>query len=198
MIKYKYSLYFLINLIFLTSCGTSVLDRCIEENEKNYNESFEDMSIELTTDDMKRFVEEMNEFKELMMKNGIEDHDYRHIRLVERVQQAWSRNDFDQIQNIYLSDEYGADKTYGQLKDKVEKGYEGFVLDQTTHAAELWDLQDDLLDAETTYEKISVLDNNNFIDDPETNIYLRVYNENNFKDNRRKYAKNLCHSQGVY
>ena len=80
----------------------------------------------------------------------------------------------------------------------AEKGYEGFVLDQTTHAAELWDLQDDLLDAETTYEKISVLDNNNFIDDPETNIYLRVYNENNFKDNRREYAKNLCHSQGVY
>ena len=70
--------------MFLTSCGPSVLDRCMEENEKNYSESFENMNIELSADDMKVFVQDMVEFKENLLRDGIEDYEYRHLRFVEK------------------------------------------------------------------------------------------------------------------
>ena len=105
--------------MFLTSCGPSVLDRCMEENEKNYSESFENMTIELSADEMKVFVQDMVKFKEDLMRDGIKDYDYRHLRFVEKVQRAWSGKDFDEIQNLYLSDQYKDEITYGQLKYEV-------------------------------------------------------------------------------
>ena len=70
--------------MFLTSCGPSVLDRCMEVNEKNFSKSFENMSIELSADDMKMFVQEMEEFKEDLMSNGMEEYEYRHLRFIEK------------------------------------------------------------------------------------------------------------------
>ena len=185
--------------MFLTSCGPSVLDRCMEVNEKNFSKSFENMSIELSADDMKIFVQDMEEFKEELMSNGIEEYEYRYLRLIEKVQRAWSRNDFDEIQNIYLSDEYSDVNTYGQLKREVEDNAEVTIkfIFETDNLFD--DIKDDLEEAETTYEKVNILHQAESVkSDLSKIIYLRVYDEKNFEDNRRKYAKNLCHSQGVY
>ena len=185
--------------MFLTSCGPSVLDRCMEENEKNYSESLENMNIELSADDMKVFVQDMEKFKEDLMSDGMEDYEYRHLRFIEKVQRAWSGKDFDEVQNLYLSDEYGDDNTYGQLKYEVEDDAES-TINYILEADGYDHIKDALEEAETTYEKVNILHQS----DPssiyhlEYLIYLRVYDEKNFKDNRRKYAKNLCHSQGVY
>jgi len=187
--------------MFLTSCGPSVLDRCMEENEKNYSESFENMTIELSADDMKVFVQDMVKFKEDLMRDGIEDYDYRHLRFVEKVQRAWSGKDFDEIQNLYLSDQYKDENTYGQLKYEVEDNAE-YTINYILEMDNYYDhIKDALEEAETTYEKLNILHKmgGDFsVSGLETLIYLRVYDEKNFKDNRRKYAKNLCHSQGVY
>ena len=61
-------------------------------------------------------------------------------------------------------------------------------------------IKDALEEAETTYEKVNILHQSGVFSfsDLKYLIYLRVYDEENFEDNRRKYAKNLCHSQGVY
>ena len=186
--------------MFLTSCGSSVLDRCMEENEKNFSKSFENMSIELSADDMKMFVQKMEEFKEDLMSNGMEEYEYRHLRFIEKVQRAWSRNDFDEIQNIYLSDEYSDVNTYGQLKHEVEDNAE-FTINFIMETDNFYDhIKDALEEAETTYEKVNILHQSRIISESDLSniIYLRVYDEKNFKDNRRKYVKNLCHSQGVY
>ena len=185
--------------MFLTSCGPSVLDRCMEVNEKNFSKSFENMSIELSADDMKIFVQDMEEFKEELMSNGIEEYEYRHLRLIEKVQRAWSRNDFDEIQNIYLSDEYSDVNTYGQLKHEVEDNAE-FAINFILETDNFYDhIKDALEEAETAYEKVNILHQAESVkSDLSKSIYLRVYDEKNFEDNRRKYAKNLCHSQGVY
>ena len=185
--------------MFLTSCGPSVLDRCMEVNEKNFSKSFENMSIELSADDMKIFVQDMEEFKEELMSNGIEEYEYRYLRLIEKVQRAWSRNDFDEIQNIYLSDEYSDVNTYGQLKHEVEDNAE-FAINFILETDNFYDhIKDALEEAETTYEKVNILHQAESVkSDLSKSIYLRVYDEKNFEDNRRKYAKNLCHSQGVY
>ena len=184
--------------MFLTSCGQSVLDRCIEENEKNYSESFENMNIELSTDDKKVFVQDMEEFKEDLMSDVIEDYEYRHLRFVEKVKRAWSGKDYDEIQNLYLSDEYSDVNTYGQLKDKVEAVAEFEILFDTDDY--YGHIKVALEEAETAYEKVNILhqSGDSRFSDLERLIYLRVYDEKNFKDKRRKYAKNLCHSQGVY
>tara|TARA_B100000242_G_scaffold220412_1_gene161449 strand:- start:10017 stop:10580 length:564 start_codon:yes stop_codon:yes gene_type:complete len=187
--------------MFLTSCGPSVLDRCMEENEKNFSKSFENMNIELSADDMKVFVQGMEKSKELFMSDGIEDYEYRHLRFIEKVQRAWSRKDFDEIQNLYLSDEYSDVNTYGQLKYEVEDDAE-FTINFILEMDNFYDhIKDALEEAETTYEKVNILHKMGgdlSVSDLETLIYLRVYDEKNFEDNRRKYAKNLCHSQGVY
>ncbi len=186
--------------MFLTSCGPSVLDRCMEENEKNYSKTFENMNIELSADDMKVFVKDLEEFKEDVTSDGIEDYEYRHLRFVEKVQRAWSRKDFDEIQNLYLSDEYSDVNTYGQLKYNVEDDAE-FSINFILEGENYYDhIKDALEEAETTYEKVKILHQSDafYSGDLERLIYLRVYDEKNFKDNRRKYAKDLCHSQGVY
>lgn len=187
--------------MFLTSCGPSVLDRCMKENEKNFSKSFENMNIELSADDMKVFVQDMKKSKELFMSDGIEDYEYRHLRFIEKVQRAWSRKDFDEIQNLYLSDQYSDVNTYGQLKYKVEDNAE-FVINRILETDNYYDhIKDALEEAETTYEKVNILHQSDFdfiYSDLDRLIYLRVYDEKNFKDNRRKYVKDLCHSQGVY
>ena len=186
--------------MFLTSCGPSALDRCMEENEKNYSKTFENMNIELSADDMKVFVKDMEEFKEDLTSDGVEDYEYRHLRFVEKVQRAWSRKDFDEIQNLYLSDEYSDENTYGQLKHKVEDAAES-TINSILETDNYYDhIKDALEEAETTYEKVNILHQSDvfYFSDLERLIYLRVYDEKNFKDNRRKYAKDLCHSQGVY
>ena len=186
--------------MFLTSCGPSVLDRCMEENEKNFSKSFENMNIELSADDMKVFVQDMVKFKENLMRDGIEDYEYKHLRFVEKVQRAWSGKDFDEIQNLYLSDEWSDVNTYGQLKYEVEDDVES-IINYILEMGNYYDhIKDALEEAETTYEKVNILHQSSAFSfsDLEYLIYLRVYDEKNFEDNRRKYAKNLCHSQGVY
>lgn len=182
----------LITLLLVTGCGQSELDRCIETNEKIYSESFSNMKIELTENEIKDYVNETQE----MLDYG--NTPYHLERFANKILKAWSRNDFEEIQNLYHSDLHSKKLlTYGYLKEFAEKWIEDFCDYQIRSS---WCVED-----LSTYENISLI-NEKFISydgypsigDLEIQIYLRFYNKDNFKENMFNYARSLCHSQGVY
>lgn len=181
----------LITILLVTGCGQSELDRCIETNEKIYSESFSNMKIELTENEIKDYVNETQE----MLDYG--NTPYHLERFANKILKAWSRNDFEEIQNLYHSDLNSKELlTYGYLKEYAEKWIEDFCNYQIRNS---WCVED-----LSTYENISLINENASLDDYlslddlKIQIYLRFYNKENFKENMYNYARSLCHSQGVY
>lgn len=179
------NLLLLISLFIIVGCGQSELERCIETNEKVYSESFSNMKIELTENDIKDYVNGIQE----MLDYG--NTPLRLERFANKVLNAWSRNDFEEIQNLYHSDVNSNVKlTYGYLTDYAEEFIEDFC-DYEIYGS--WCVEN-----LSTYENISLINENLSLDDLEIQIYLRFYNKENFKENMYNYARSLCHSQGVY
>ena len=177
-----------LSLFIVVGCGPSELDRCIEANEKNYSISFEDMLIKLTFTDIKNFIKDLEE----MLEFG---NTPLHLeRYANKVFNAWSRNDFEEIQNLYHSEINSKKKlTNGYLKEYAED----FVKDYCLYDA--FEVScNKIFEEQPTYEQISFLNQFINIDDLYIDMYLRIYDENNLKGNKYDYAKNLCHSQGVY